>query len=281
MLAKPVYTAPGLSFLPGFLTPDFSVRRSTARDSLDEIIVAELGDATFKAPFMIVRTSNNDLAVYSPYHDSTHDRNDASLQFLKLPCPFMPEAPRVALVDEPEKQANERLLAIPDFCGFSAVVLTGSTPHFILKTSTSNPQVISARGQNMLDLSALHLPFCPRGVAQLDIQVSMLSDGPINAHCDRVAYRCREWRPVPTWSRAGQSRKSSNDTGSARLRITKGATASSFLRRVRTASSSRRMTTIPSGTMKASSTMDQGMAMLSLNQISPCYPMESKIKSNS
>ena len=177
MLAKPVYTAPGLSFLPGFLTPEFTVRRSTAKDALQEIIVAELGDSTYKAPFMIVRSSNNDLTIYSPYHVSTHDREDASLQFLKLPCQFMPEAPRVALVDEPEMQANERLLAIPDFCGFSAVVLTGSTSQFILKTATGNPQVVSARGRNTLDLSAVHVPFCSRGVAQLNTQVSVPSGG--------------------------------------------------------------------------------------------------------
>ena len=75
--------APGLSFLPSFLTSDFTIRRSTARDTLEEILVAELGDSTFKAPYLILRSSNNDLVIYSPYHDSSKSRAKAQLQFLK------------------------------------------------------------------------------------------------------------------------------------------------------------------------------------------------------
>jgi len=50
----PIYMANGLSFLPPFLTADFNVRRSIARERLVEILVAELGDATHKSPFVIV-----------------------------------------------------------------------------------------------------------------------------------------------------------------------------------------------------------------------------------
>jgi hypothetical protein len=46
--------ANGLSFLPPFLTSDFNVRRSIARERLVEILVAELGDATHKSPYLIV-----------------------------------------------------------------------------------------------------------------------------------------------------------------------------------------------------------------------------------
>ena len=160
-----------MSFLPGFLTPEFSVRRSNARDPLEEIIVAELGDATNKTPFMILRSSNNDLIIYSPYHDSTKARSEASLQFLKLPCQFMPEAPREALMDEDEIQSKERLLALPDFQGHSAVVMTGSAPCLVLKTAASNPQVVPVKGRGTLDLSAFNTPFCPRGIAHLNSSV--------------------------------------------------------------------------------------------------------------
>ncbi|KAL9608934.1 MAG: hypothetical protein Q9167_006257 [Letrouitia subvulpina] len=50
---KPIYVADGLSFLPPFLAPDFTVRRSQAREILTEILVAELGDPVQKSPFMI------------------------------------------------------------------------------------------------------------------------------------------------------------------------------------------------------------------------------------
>ena len=54
-LDSPVYVAPGLKFVPPFLSTDFSVRRSSARTDLVEILVAEIGDKFDRAPFLIVR----------------------------------------------------------------------------------------------------------------------------------------------------------------------------------------------------------------------------------
>ena len=53
-LQRPVYVADGLTFLPPFLSAEFTVRRSAARDRVVEILVAELGDGTHKSPFLIV-----------------------------------------------------------------------------------------------------------------------------------------------------------------------------------------------------------------------------------
>ena len=54
-LTKPVYLAEGLSFLPPFLSSDFTARRSSAKEALTEIMVAELGDAIHRSPYLIVR----------------------------------------------------------------------------------------------------------------------------------------------------------------------------------------------------------------------------------
>lgn len=54
-LKKAVYTANGLSFLPTFLSEDFIVRRSAAKETIAEILVTEIGDSVSKAPYMIVR----------------------------------------------------------------------------------------------------------------------------------------------------------------------------------------------------------------------------------
>ena len=53
-LQRCVYTAPGLSFLPPYLTPEFSVKRSNAVDDLVELLVAPLGDQYHSAPHLIV-----------------------------------------------------------------------------------------------------------------------------------------------------------------------------------------------------------------------------------
>lgn len=53
-MQKPVYTADGLSFLPPFLSEEFTIRRSSARESLTELMITELGDSTHKSPYLIV-----------------------------------------------------------------------------------------------------------------------------------------------------------------------------------------------------------------------------------
>ena len=58
-LATPIYTADGLGFLPPFLSTEFTVRRSAAKEILTEILVTELGDATTKSPYLIVSQKSN------------------------------------------------------------------------------------------------------------------------------------------------------------------------------------------------------------------------------
>lgn len=53
-LSKPIYVAASLGFLPPTLTADFTPRRSSSKATLTEILVAELGDSTFKSPYLIV-----------------------------------------------------------------------------------------------------------------------------------------------------------------------------------------------------------------------------------
>jgi cleavage and polyadenylation specificity factor subunit 1 len=57
-LSKPVYVAEGLSHIPTYLSPDYVVRRSTAKAALIEILVADLGDSTSTSPFLIVSLYN-------------------------------------------------------------------------------------------------------------------------------------------------------------------------------------------------------------------------------
>jgi len=53
-LRTPIYIAEGLSYLPPILSADYAARRGTSRESLKEIIVADLGDKTSSSPYLIV-----------------------------------------------------------------------------------------------------------------------------------------------------------------------------------------------------------------------------------
>lgn len=53
-LSKPIYVAEGLAYLPPVLSTDLGMRRGTPKESLSEILVADVGDTTFKSPYLIV-----------------------------------------------------------------------------------------------------------------------------------------------------------------------------------------------------------------------------------
>lgn len=46
--------AEGLSYIPPNLSADFTARKGTAKEQIREILVADLGDATHKSPYLIV-----------------------------------------------------------------------------------------------------------------------------------------------------------------------------------------------------------------------------------
>jgi cleavage and polyadenylation specificity factor subunit 1 len=53
-LSKPVYIAEGLSYIPPHLSADYTLRRGLAKETLREILVADLGDTISQSPYLIV-----------------------------------------------------------------------------------------------------------------------------------------------------------------------------------------------------------------------------------
>lgn len=53
-LSKPVYVAEGLSCTPQFLSADLAMRKGAPRETLSQILVADLGDAISQTPHLIV-----------------------------------------------------------------------------------------------------------------------------------------------------------------------------------------------------------------------------------
>lgn len=49
-----MYTAESLSFLPPYLSAEYTVKRSVTRETITEILVADLGDCTASSPYLIV-----------------------------------------------------------------------------------------------------------------------------------------------------------------------------------------------------------------------------------
>ena len=64
-LSKAVYVAEGLCFVPPVLSADYAARRSAARQTLTEVIVADLGDSVAQSPYLIVSVSPSAFFEFS------------------------------------------------------------------------------------------------------------------------------------------------------------------------------------------------------------------------
>ncbi|KAI9811358.1 MAG: mRNA cleavage and polyadenylation factor subunit [Pycnora praestabilis] len=175
-LRKPVYVAPSLSFLPSMITAEYTVRRSTARETLTELLVADLGDTVANTPHLILRAANDDLTIYEPFFylsDDSPKSLSSSLRFLKISNPHLAKAPAQSAHDtagaEQELRDNP-LRAVGNIGGYSTVFMPGGSPSFVVKSASSAPRVLSLTGMATRGMSGFHTPGCDRGWVYVDVK---------------------------------------------------------------------------------------------------------------
>ncbi|KAJ6145223.1 hypothetical protein N7470_009118 [Penicillium chermesinum] len=145
------------------LQPVLSVeppRRSNTRESLQEVIIADLGDESFISPFLIVRTRNDDLVVYKPVLNLSEADNERTLRLL-----FFREANHTLSNISSESSTNGTLgsrqgslRVLPNVSGLSTVLVPGRSAKFLVKTSQSSPHTVHLRGESTRWLSKYHAP---------------------------------------------------------------------------------------------------------------------------
>ncbi|MCJ1464049.1 mRNA cleavage and polyadenylation factor subunit [Pseudocyphellaria aurata] len=161
-LKKGVYIADGLSFLPPFLSTEFTVRRSTARENLKEILIAELGDATHKSPYLILRSTNDDLTIYQPYQSPLEGSLDTVLRFLKTSS-SLPRPAAEPIYEDEQHNRTQPLRALQDLDSYSVVFIPGNKPSLIIKSASSPPHFIGMRTGPVRCLSRLNTSKCEKG----------------------------------------------------------------------------------------------------------------------
>ena len=188
--------AEGLSYLPPYLSPDFSTKRATARETLTEILVADLGDESLRSPFVLVssrsgvryscssayfeqlRSINDDLIIFKPYHYSStpHDTKSISeLRLLKIATPQLPETSSKVAYDETEIHNNRRgrsLKALDGIDGRSCVFLPGTSPSFVFKSAPSDPSIVPLANGTIHSMSLFNSRECSNGFVYIDDSVS-------------------------------------------------------------------------------------------------------------
>lgn len=181
-LSKPVFVAECLTSIPPFLSADFVARRGASKESVSEILVADLGDAVSKTPYLIVsvrvstgpallteqvRHSTDDLTLYEPIKHQQDGQ--ATLLFKKATNATMAKGPEETPQDEEaEPPRFFPLRACANVGGYSAVFMPGPSPSFVLKSSKSIPRVIGLQGVGSRGMSTFHTEGCDRGFIYAD-----------------------------------------------------------------------------------------------------------------
>jgi len=185
-MQKPCYVAEALSFLPPILTMDYVPKRSVAKATITEILAADLGDATFKSPHLIVsvmilfmlawylislqiRTSSDNLVIYKAFHAPSRSASDLwtkNLRWVKLSQQHVPRYIEDNGSEDPGFEST--LVALDNICGYSTVFQRGTTPAFIFREASSVPRVIGLSGKTVKSLTSFHTSSCQRGFAYLD-----------------------------------------------------------------------------------------------------------------
>ena len=196
-LSAPVFVAEALTSIPPFLSPDFVARKGASKESVAEIVVADLGDSTTKTPYLILRHENDDLTIYEPVRDS-RDGSDAklstSLLFKKAANTHLARTPAEAPQDdttEPPRFVPLRVCG--NVGGYSTVFLPNASPSFLLKSSKSIPRVVGLQGLGVQGLSTFHTEGCDRGFIYTDTDgVARVSQLPANTNFAELGVSVRK-----------------------------------------------------------------------------------------
>ncbi len=153
------------------------------------MLITELGDSTHKSPYLVVsfiftvlhflnvdiwqlRSASDDLIVYQPYQSPIEGSKDTALRFLKISNPHLPKVPTDISLQDEQQECGQPLRSLHDLGGYSAVFKPGSSPSFLIKSSSSLPQVINFAEASVKSLGHLHTPNCQSGFLYIDGKVN-------------------------------------------------------------------------------------------------------------
>lgn len=150
----------------GCLSPILSTeppKRSTTRENLLQLVVADLGDSYCCLPYLILRTGNDELVVYKPFLADSPSEELAGLKFLKEANHVLPKIPTTS---DDWRSEPRPLRVLPNISGYSSVFIPGSSAGFVFRTSATSPHFIRLRGDYTKGLGCFSSP--DKGFAYLD-----------------------------------------------------------------------------------------------------------------
>lgn len=150
-----MWYAPNLAAMSAVLTTDDRQRRAAARETLTEVLFANLGPVSDAAPYLVVRSSLDEITLYEPFHHpSSHNHSSASfcdnLRFRKVPGLHVPNWSADLNDVKPGP-----IKALQNVDNKSVIFVPGGSPGFIIKESITKPQIYACSGPSIMDMTVL------------------------------------------------------------------------------------------------------------------------------
>ncbi|EED16015.1 cleavage and polyadenylation specificity factor subunit A, putative [Talaromyces stipitatus ATCC 10500] len=194
----------GVDYVSSILSSDQPAKRLNSRETIAELLVADLGEISTASPYLIIRSATDDLIIYKPVRENSKDeKTGVTLKYIKESNHFLPKVPiEAAATDTQQRMPGLRRLA--DIGGYAAVLMSGASPSLVVRTSKSLPRVFSIQSDSIRGISGFDSAGCEKGLIYVDnehvVRTCRLHDNtqldfswpirkiPLNEEVDYLAY---------------------------------------------------------------------------------------------
>ncbi|GAB7363492.1 hypothetical protein MBLNU230_g3763t1 [Neophaeotheca triangularis] len=154
----PYCSLPNVTHLPPVISQDSTQRRLGAKETLTEVLVADLGPTGFESPYMILRSASDDLTLYEPFRYPSFSSADRSnwtkdLRFRKVPFNYLPKYDESSTE---EAEGNNVSLRALEVAGHNAVLVPGAAASLMLREADSLPKVLALECEKAQSLTPVH-----------------------------------------------------------------------------------------------------------------------------
>lgn len=149
---------PNVMHLPPVISQDSTQRRLGAKETLTEVIVADIGPTGFESPYMILRSASDDLTLYEPYRcpfsfNISEGGWTENLRFRKVAFNYVPKYDEASVEDAEGRPSPLKACKVGNH---SIVVVPGATPSLLLREADSLPKVLTLRCDKARSLVPIH-----------------------------------------------------------------------------------------------------------------------------
>jgi cleavage and polyadenylation specificity factor subunit 1 len=172
-LGTRVFYYEGMQFLPPVLSHSTPLPRHwKGAEALSELLIADIGDSNDTHPYLLLRTSSGDVAIYDPFTIPPTDagqRSQLDLGFRKISLPqFENPSSETSSREEKNTDGKPRPMKMAFVGNLFVVLVPGPSPAMVAKVATSRPRVYRLSSGPILAFSGHHTAACSQGFVYVD-----------------------------------------------------------------------------------------------------------------